>query len=332
MAKIALVVPTIREDQIKQFLIAWSQEISEAGVQVYVVEDNAQKIFSLADAPDHQLQDLNVVHMCHADAPDGMLECVNVKSPCCRQIGFYRAFLDDNEVIVTIDDDVRPVGDTNLFTEYYTILKRGVPLWVDPLLNYRSRGYPVENVGNVKVVFHVGSFLKIPDVDGQTQLEYEGKFATHPPRYIPRATIVPLGQLIPVNGGICGFVRELTPYVHYTNWSDELGYRRFDDIWMGIILKRVLDNCGLSMSYGQAFVNHIRASNAERNTKLERKGKAWNEVFWERLDRKLEKSLSNTARTLRSTYTTVAETLTDMKNNWAQEEGTAMVKWLSFFD
>ncbi len=127
-------------------------------------------------------------------------------------------------------------------------------------------------------------------------------------------------------------MRELTPYVHYTMWSDELNYRRFGDIWMGIILKKILDHCGLRMSYGQTFVNHIRASDAKANSELEREAKAWNEVFWELLDCRLKKSLSNTKRTLTNTYVTVANTLIKMNNAWAREEGTAMLKWLSFFE
>ena len=33
----------------------------------------------------------------------------------------------------------------------------------------------------------------------------------------------------------------MTPYVHWTLWCTESGYRRFDDIWMGVIVKRLLD-------------------------------------------------------------------------------------------
>ncbi len=274
MSRVALVVPTIREDQIREFLGAWWQQLHEAHVGVYVVEDNERRSFDLgvgslgSGVGTHDMA--RVHHLCWDDAPDGMLDCINVRSPGCRQIGLWKAYHDGCDVLVSLDDDVRPATGRNLFHEFCDILANGVPVWVDPLLNYRSRGYPTTNVGTVPVAFHSGSFLSIPDVDGETQLKYEEEFAINPPQYVPRATIVPKGQLIPVNGGICGWRSEITPFVHYTVWNKELGYRRFDDIWMGIIVKRLLDHCGLHMGYGQTFVNHIRASSAEKTPSTRR--------------------------------------------------------------
>ncbi|NQT30243.1 MAG: hypothetical protein HQ596_06700 [Candidatus Saganbacteria bacterium] len=331
MNNLALVVPTIREDQIREFLNSWRQPILEAKVNVYIVEDNKERSFGLHQEIE-KYKDVNLIHLCHDDAPQSLLDCINVKSPCCRQIGFYQAYRDNNKIIVTLDDDVRPVAHTNIFTEFCNILEGGVPVWVDPLLNYRSRGYPVENVGEIKVSFHVGSFLTVPDVDGETQLKYEKEFSANPPKYIPRATIVPEGQLIPVNGGICGFKRELTPYVHFSTWCPELKYRRFDDIWMGIILKRILDHCGLRMTYGKTFVNHIRASVASKNAALEASGKIWNEKFWEILDQKLNQTLLPADKNIRNTFVKVAQVLEEMENAWAEKEGRDMLKWLDHFD
>lgn len=336
MPKIALVVPTIREDQIKEFLVSWSGQIVEADVNVYIVEDNPRKSFEL------NMETLNthsgressslIEHLCWEDAPDGMLDCITVKSPSCRQIGMWKAYHDMCEIIITLDDDVRPAVGPNIFIDFYKILVDGVPVWVDPLLNYRSRGYPTQNVGTVPISFHVGSFLGIPDVDGETQLKHEKQFAANPPEYIPQVTIVPRGQLIPVNGGICGWKREITPFVHYTRWNKKLGYRRFDDIWMGIIVKKLFDQWHLNMSYGPPFVNHVRASSAEKNIEYEVEGKKWNEVFWEVFDTRIGKRLDEVERSLVRTYEMLAKMLEEIENDWTKDEAACMLKWMNFFN
>jgi len=328
--KIALVIPTIREHEIKKFLETWRDQIAESETHVYIVEDNREKTFNLKNVFD-LYEGNNIEHLCHSDAPESVLDSINLKSPCCRQIGFWKAYYDGFEIIITLDDDVRPIDGSNIFLEYYEILINGVPLWVDPLLNYRSRGYPIRNVGRVAVSFHVGSFMGVPDVDGKTQLQYENRFITDPPKYIPRATIVPRGQLIPVNGGICGWKREVTPFIHYTVWDERLGYRRFDDIWMGVILKSIFDYTGIRMSYGQTFVNHIRASDANKNIEYEKNGIEWNEEFWEILDSRIKQNIDGLQQSPTTVYLAIAKSLKDIDNSWAHKEGECMEKWINNF-
>jgi len=324
--KTALVVPSIREEQTIEFLDAWRFELKEADVHTYIVEDNETKTFQIDPSQHHQL-----IHLAWDDAPQELLDCINVKSPGCRQIGFWRAYHDECDVVVTLDDDVRPVDGPNLFLHFQKILVEGLPVWVDPLLNYRSRGYPESNVGNVQISGHVGSFLNVPDVDGDTQLEYEIEFMANPPRYQKNPMVVPQCQLIPINGGIFGFRREIIPYIHYTLWCPELKYRRFDDIWMGIILKRWMDVTGRKLSYGSALVEHIRASDAEKNAEYEIEGKKWNEVFWEELDKVLPPASARANVEPDTAYQEIVESLISMDNAWAQQEGRAMKAWRQLF-
>ncbi len=322
---VALVVPSYRETQIVEFLHAWSSQRMDARVATYVVEDGPERSFALP-------RDVGQVqHLCWADAPKEMLDCVTVRSPGCRQIGFFHAYMDGADVVITLDDDVRPTAGSNALDMFCEVLTEGVPLWVDPLLNYRSRGYPEHNVGSVSVSFHVGSFLTIPDVDGETQLLHAADFAERPPQYVPRPTVVASRQLIPVNGGACAWTRELSPYVHYTVWDGDLGYRRFDDIWMGVIVKRLLDHCGLAMSYGPPYLHHIRASDPARNATLEANAKQFNENFWSQLDMALEDVLDPVPRTLADTWLAIAGALQAIDNRWARLEGESMLRWSSFF-
>ena len=325
--KTALVIPSIREQQILQFLEAWQDQLEEADVTTYLVEDNPEKTFALEEKQYFQLH-----HLAWKSVPDSVLKCITTKSPACRMIGFWQAYQNEHDVIITLDDDVRPFsGTNNYFKQYADILRKGLPKWVDPLLNYRSRGYPVSNVGKMDIQCHVASFLTIPDVDGDTQLEFESDFSTNPPQYLSRPTIVPNGQYIPVNGGAFGFRREITPFIHYTMWHNDLNYFRFDDIWMGVILKKCLDLCGLNMSYGPPLVSHHRASDALKNQELEKAGKKWNEVFWEKLDEAVDSRCSIQFKGLSESWDFIATFMTEMDNLWAQQEGQQMHAWKKLF-
>lgn len=323
MSRIALVIPTIREKQITEFLQAWSSEILKNNVKTYIVEDNAQKEFSLKDFE----ESLGIIHLSHADASEELKSVISLKSPGCRQIGFFEAFKSDHEILITLDDDVRPIPESRFFENYYSILTKGIPEWVDPLLNYRSRGYPVENTGHIKIDFHIGSFMGVPDVDGETQLAEEDNFSSKPPEYQSKAILVPEGQFIPVNGGICGWRMELTPFIHYAIWSEELSYKRFDDIWMGVILKLWLDACGLKMSYGPPFVNHIRASDPLKNRELEQNGKIWNEVFWQILKNKFYEFRNISEKDKEKNLEYIIRSLESIDNAWSQAEAKALRKW-----
>jgi len=308
------------------WLKAWTPECRDRGVRMYLVEDGPTRSFDLPRDTDAGMQ-----HLCWDDAPPGMLDCITIRSPGCRQIGCWKAYQDGCDVIVTLDDDVRPMAGTSLFDGFADVLDGGVAVWIDPLHNYRSRGYPVRNTGRVSVAFHVGSFFGIPDVDGETQITHQAEFATRPPEYVRRPTVVAPGQVIPVNGGICGWQRALTPYVHYTLWDAELGYRRFDDIWMGIILKQILDLAGMRMSYGPPGALHVRASDAARNAVFEQNGKAWNETFWEVLDRAVNTGRRDGPRSLDQACTEVTAALDTMGNPWAAREAAALRAWRRLF-
>lgn len=326
--RVACVVPSCREAQVLEFVRTWQSQLATSLVRLYVVEDGPARSFRFGASAG------TLTHLSWADAPDGMLDCISVRSPGCRQIGFWHAYHDGADVIVTLDDDVRPEGE-ELFVRFVEILDGGLPLWVDPMVNYRSRGYPTTNTGRLPVAFHVGTFAGIPDVDGETQLAVEARFTTEPPRYVPRPTIVPAGQLLPVNGGICGWRRELTPFVHYTVWAPEQDYRRFDDIWMGIILKQVLDLTGRHLSYGPPGVRHERASDARQNAQLERTAKGWNERFWEQLLANVATQVAArppaTTMTLDAAWELLAAALSDIDNPWAASEAAAMRRWRTFF-
>ena len=52
---IALVIPTIREKQALEFLTAWQDQLKEADVTTYLVEDNPEKTFNICEKDYYKL-------------------------------------------------------------------------------------------------------------------------------------------------------------------------------------------------------------------------------------------------------------------------------------
>jgi hypothetical protein len=61
-------------------------------------------------------------------------------------------------------------------------------------------------------------------------------------------------------------------------------YKRFDDIWAGVIAKKAMDHLGWHLSVGEPFVEHNRASNPFKNLINEAPGIETNEKFWQIID------------------------------------------------
>jgi hypothetical protein len=61
-------------------------------------------------------------------------------------------------------------------------------------------------------------------------------------------------------------------------------YARLDDIWCGVMAKKVIDATGDHLSVGEPWVDHSRASDPFVNLVKEAPGIPANEVFWEHVD------------------------------------------------
>ena len=85
------------------------------------------------------------------------------------------------------------------------------------------------------------------------------------------------------------------------------------------------------MSYGPPFVRHDRASDAKRNRAYEVEGKHWNEDFWQIFDGELSKTDLAGAVDRDLVLRRVCDSLTQIDNLWAKQEGEAMALWRGLF-
>ncbi len=63
------------------------------------------------------------------------------------------------------------------------------------------------------------------------------------------------------------------------------GYDRYDDIWAGVFVKKILDHLGLAVVNGSPFVEHRKASDPAVNLIKEKEGMLENETLWKDVSR-----------------------------------------------
>ena len=100
--RVVLVVPTVRQECMRQFLEAWEPEF--AGHELVVVEDNPERTFELRSSA-------VVSHYCWRDIDAALGEqawIVPRRPDCVRSLGYYEAWRRQPDLIVTLDDDCMP--------------------------------------------------------------------------------------------------------------------------------------------------------------------------------------------------------------------------------
>jgi hypothetical protein len=226
--------------------------------------------------------------------------------------GFLVAWEEQADVIIELDDDVKPIGRglfveghvENLFSntgvtlhskskwyntidaleidERDTLFPRGHPYGS----NARSRGYTWKREPS-RCVLNMGLWSGCPDFDALTIFEM-GCFDGRPGIRSEGAKVT---KLVPGRGtyfAVCSmnisFRREVVPS-YYQLYMKYRGVDRFDDIWSGIFLKKIADHLGDAFSLGRPVVFHDkRPRNVFNDMRVEFEGMVINESLWRMVD------------------------------------------------
>lgn len=260
---IAVVVPTIREEWWKKFVKKWKPLFLRHNCHVIKVEDGASP----------RLIHLDNIFDVH-DVMGENKDLIYNQSDCVRNLGFaYIAkFMPDIEYIITLDDDVSPVGDT--IADHLKTLSRRVPIsWLSTLIEDYSRGFPYGIRDEAEVVLSHGLWEGVKDYDAPTQLVKEDCFSDY---YVGP---IPKGAYYPMCGMNVAFKRKMLPYMYFAPMGYMVGLDRFADIWLGIESKKVIDKNKWAVFTGGAVVHHEKASDVWVNMKKELPGLKMNESY-----------------------------------------------------
>lgn len=265
MNSIACVVPTVdyRAEIFNKFVEAWRP--------LFVVHQ--VRFIKVLDGEEPKLYDGDKEYSIK-DIMGKYGDCLSNFNAGIRNLGFaYVAkYLPEIEYLITLDDDVVPIGDPIL--DHINALNRRVPTsWLSTAVDDYTRGFPYGIREEAEVVLSHGVWEGVADWDAPTQLVK----GSHRPVEFYKGP-VPQGIYFPVCSMNLAFKRKMLPYMYQAPWAE--GIKRFDDILTGIEAKREIDKHGWAAVTGYARVYHERASNVFTNLENEATGMRLNESFY----------------------------------------------------
>ncbi len=322
-----LVVPTIRENCIKEFLEAWQDQGDWD--DIIVVEDNPTKTFDI---------DVNH-HYSWSEIEEDLKEdawIISRRDSAIRSYGFLKAYQMKADYIFTLDDDCFPDPDSDEgFCESHLYEMKSMQTWTESVPGVRTRGLPYYNKGTMcNVVANMGLWKCVPDWDSiQTLSGSTVDFET--PEH---SRLIPRGQYFPFCGMNFGFRSDMAVASYFPLMGEGSPYSRFDDIWFGIIFKKVVDYMGYNVSVGAPAIQHLRASNPMDNLVKEAPGIKANEVFWDIIDN--IPLFDSSVPFPKSAMKTIGEDLTQIarhptpgfNDEYFNRLGKAILTWIKYFD
>lgn len=318
--KKTLVIPSCRAGSLQEFFRAWN------GVgdwdETIVVEDGPARTFSVPDG---------VRHYAWADIDEelgGDAWIVSRRDSAIRCFGFLMAYRSGADLILTLDDDCFPGvrrGGFAIGTAHLAAMEH--PRWVESIPGMRTRGLPYRNRGRLRTMANMGIWSGVPDLDAVQTLGGAHPHASGGFRAPGGSRVIPAGQYFPMCGMNLAFRAEATPLFYFPPMGDGSPYRRFDDIWSGVVAKRVMDHLGWGFSAGEPIVVHARASDPMANLVKEAPGIARNETLWEEVDR-----APLSAREPAACVREIGDHLAREGDEYTRRLGRALATWGSLFD
>lgn len=250
------------------FLHEW-RELDD--VEIIVVQD-------IGDKPKHAL---NVTVFDHADIDKDLGKkswIIPTRSSACRSYGYYKAWQREPDFIITLDNDCYPDGSP-LVEGHRSMLKQSATLdWVSatPEQWEYCRGFPYGIRGESETWLNHGVWSGVPDFDAATSL-HNPKVRFKP---VESSVVIPRWNFFPMCGMNLAWRTELTPALYFGLFGPDYGFDQYDDIWAGVLVKKVLDHIGYAARSGFPSVEHRKQSNVFVNMKKQAPGMQMNEVFW----------------------------------------------------
>lgn len=327
MSNVFLVIPTIRN---LDFLSDWGQLLGD--ISIVVMEDGPSKTVTIPAG----FEGSRVFHYCWDDiAKDfgSQQWIVGRKNSGVRNYGFWKAYQMGADVIITLDDDCYPTKDNlieghlgNLFFKAHD--NEWMPTYPSKDWMY-TRGFPYGIRAKKDVWVSHGLWSGALDLDGQTEVA-NGKLLTEMP-YLSIRQVVPTGIYYPMCSMNLAFRREATPLMFFPMMGQNQegvswGYDRFDDIWAGILSKKILDHLCISVVNGSPFIEHRKKSIPNHNLAKEKAGLLVNEQFWRWVDQ-----VSLTEATPALCYKELAEKAFFPDEPYFNKLREAMIIWANLF-
>lgn len=256
-------------------LKSW-EEFKSPDVEIIVVQD-------IGDKPEIP-EGFNVTIYDHDDIQQDLGKdawIIPSKTSACRSYGYYKAWQRKPDLIITLDNDCYPDkhSEGSYITGHLNALYSQTTLdWYPTTTGLMARGFPYTIRGKSEVYLNHGMWSNVPDYDAPTMLLHPSvRFEAHKKH---ESMTIPRNNFFPMCGMNLAWKAELTPSMYFGLFGPEYGFDQFDDIWAGVLVKKVLDHLGFAAKSGFPSVEHRKQSNAFTNLKKQAPGMQMNENFW----------------------------------------------------
>lgn len=322
----ALVIPSIRKDSFDRFIKEWTPTGLFDRVDLILVEDNPKKTFATPSVCREHFSWEDI------DKHDWAW-IIPRRSDTVRSFGYWKAYNEGYDYLMTLDDDCYPNPDyPNLDELHKSMLTR--TRWFNTLNSVRPRGVPYFNLGERMVYVNHGIWTGILDYDAPQQL-----VNPVPEVYSHDNRIIPHGAYHPFCGMNAMWRRDVMVLSYHLLMGQSLGddgvlskfpFDRFGDIWCGIIQKKICDHLNFAVSTGTPYIHHDRASSPFTNLRKEANGIEVNENFWAMVD-----AIDLYTYTAAECYGHIGGAISlwggEHREYWARL-GAAMMTWAGLFE
>lgn len=273
----------------------------------------------------------NVTVYDHGDIRDELGEdswIIPTETSACRSFGYYKAWQRKPDFIITLDNDCYP-EQQDYFVEGHTrALGSQTTLdWI-PSNSFMSntRGMPYSIRNKSEVWLNHGLWSNVPDLDAATALQHPDLRFT--PHY--SSETIPRYNFFPMCGMNLSWRTELTPAMYFGIFGPEYGFDQYDDLWAGVLAKKVLDHLGYAAKTGYPSVEHRKQSNVFVNLKKQAPGLSMNEYFWREVQ-KIELTKENVLDCYEELIIKLPESIQDEPQGWTKQFKKAALIWVGLF-
>lgn len=198
-----------------------------------------------------------------------------------RNYGYLQCYADENDILISIDDDNLCIGDffkkhverlqryevcvpATSSNRWYNICSRLLnskgPLEVFPrghpqMFQHFSKGLDSRKAFKIKVAVNAGLWTEYPDLDAMTWL---GNRHLRVHEAIEDPLILAHDTWAPINSQNTAIVRDAIPAYYFIPMSDT--FDRYGDIFQGYFLEACVKAQNHFISYGAPIVKHVRNS------------------------------------------------------------------------
>ena len=328
--KISVVIPHHLSNL--DFINEWFREFVNEEIKLIIVEDKPERQTTIPDWVKYK----NTAIYSHKeiDAELGVNSWIIPRgTSAIRSFGLYKAWKEESDIIITIDNDCYPDRNKNYFIKgHLKALNSNATLgWVDSTpkgfleKGTMPRGYPYNIRESNPIGLNHGLWSRVPDYDAACMLLHP-KYRTKPVSS-NISLVMAQHNFYPMCGMNIAFKHKVAPLMYFGLFGKEYGFDHFDDIWCGIFSKKIMDHIGYAVRSGYPSIEHRKQSNAFVNFQKQAGGIGWNECIWKAAQ---EVKLSDETD-VKILYKELIEKIKFPDNDYFKKVKKATLLWLELF-